>query len=151
MSGWTNRGKYNALAGLFRGATLPTNYYAMLVTTTPDADDNLASDQTEIALGNGYTQGGISLTPNATDFDVLAEDDVNDRATLQIKDLVWTASGGPIPSSGLGALYMCLTNDIDTAASGNREIINFYSLGSARTVSDGQTLTIQNAEMRFTE
>ena len=75
--------------------------------------------------------------------------DANDRGELQIRDFVWTASGGPIPASGLGALYMVLTDDNATVAS--REVYCYFSLGSARTVSSGQTLTIQNAEMRLTE
>lgn len=149
MAGFTNKGKYRMLECYFRDVANPTALYAALVTDTPDADDNTFADLTEIAAGNGYTAGGMSLTPGATDFDVIAEDDANDRATLQIKDLVWTASGGPIPSSGSGALYLIITDNNATQA--DREILAFFSLGSARTVSDGQSLTIQNAEFRATE
>lgn len=151
MAGWTNRGKYNALNILYRNGTEPTNFYAFLATSaaTPTADTNTKSEMTEIATGNGYTAGGISLNRDATDFDVLTEDDTNDRALIQAKDLVWTASGGSLPGSGNGARWLITTDDNVTL--GSREVYSFHDLVSDRTVSSGQTLTIQNAEWRLTE
>lgn len=151
MAGLTNRGKFNILGRYFRGVAFPTNFYAALVTAAvaPVADTNTKTELTEIPNGNGYTTGGISLTRNSTDFDVLTEDDTNDRALVQLKDLVWTASGGNLPASGDGASYMVLTDD--NATQGSREVEAFWSLGSARTVSDTQALTIQNAEIRLNE
>jgi hypothetical protein len=145
-SGWTNRGKYNALRALFRGQALPTNFYAALVTSaaTPTADTNTKSELTEVSNGNGYTTGGISLTKNSTDFDVLTEDDTNDLALIQVKDLVWTASGGSIGA----ARYLVLTDD--NATQGSREVWAFHDLVSDRTVSDGQALTLQNVELQLT-
>ena len=104
---------------------------------------------TEIADTNGYTTGGYQLTPGSTDFDVLTEDDSNDRGLVQIKDVVWTASGGPIPASGAGARYAILTDDNATVA--NREVLAYFDLSSDRSVSDGQTLTVQNSELRLNE
>lgn len=151
MAGWTNRGKYNTLAEKYRAATAPTNYYVALLTsaTAPTADSNLMSDHTEIAAGNGYTSGGYSLARNATDFDVLTEDDTNDRALVQVKDVVWTAAGGAIPASGSGARYAVLLDDNVTV--GSREIDTYWDLASDRAVSDGQTLTLQNLEIRINE
>lgn len=151
MAGWTNRGKYNTLNLVFRNATEPTNFYMFLATsaTAPTADINTKSELTEVAAGNGYTAGGISLNRDATDFDVLTEDDTNDRALIQIKDLVWTASGGNLPASGNGARYAILTDDNATPAS--REVWNYFDLVSDRTVSTGQTLTLQNCELRLNE
>lgn len=151
MAGVTNRGKYKILGWVFQGATFPTNFYVALVTgaTAPTADTNTKSELTEITSGNGYTTGGISLSRNSSDFDVLTEDDANDRALVQIKDLVWTASGGPIPASGNGARYAILTDD--NAVQGNREVYVYWDLSSDRTVSDGQSLTLQNCEIRLTE
>ena len=151
MAGWTNRGKYNALNYVFRNAAEATNFYVFLATsaTAPTADINTKSELTEIATGNGYTAGGISLNRDATDFDVLTEDDTNDRALIQIKDLVWTASGGNLPASGNGARYAILTDDNVTL--GSREVWTYFDLVSDRTVSTGQTLTIQNAELRLNE
>lgn len=109
------------------------------------------SDLTEIAVGNGYSLGGISLTPNGTDFPTVSEDDSADTGTVTIKNVVWTASGGPIPSDSAGATYAVLTNDIATAASGNREVLAYWSLGGARVVSDTQTLTVSAAKVQGAE
>ena len=151
MAGWTNRGKYNTLAIKYRNVAEPTNYYMFLATsaTAPTADINTKSELTEIATGNGYTAGGISLNRDSTDFDVLTEDDTNDRALIQIKDLVWTASGGNLPASGNGARYAILTDD--NATLGSREVDTYFDLVSDRTVSSGQTLTLQNCEIRLSE
>jgi hypothetical protein len=151
MSGWTNKGKMSILDAYFRDAGAPTNFYVMLFTdaTAPTADTNTESQLTEIADGNGYTTGGYQLTKNSTDFDVLTEDDTNDRALIQIKDVVWTASGGSIPDSGDGARYVMITDDNATIA--DREAYQYFDLVSERSVSDGQTLTLQNLEIRLTE
>jgi hypothetical protein len=151
MSGITNRGKFNLLAYVFRNATEVTNFFVALFTSAaaPGPDINTKSELTEIATGNGYTAGGISLDRNSTDFDVLTEDDANDRAIVQLKNIVWTASGGNLPASGNGARYAALTDDNGTPAS--REIWTHWDLASDRTVSDGQTLTLVDAEMCLTE
>lgn len=150
MSGFTNRGRYWMLGQVFRNETEPTNLYVALVTsaTAPTVDINTLSQLTEIAAGNGYTAGGIALTRNATDFDVWTEDDDADLAFVQIRDLVWTASGGNLPSSGNGARYAVLTDDNATA--GSRLILAWWDLSSDRTVSSGQPLTLQNCELRLT-
>jgi hypothetical protein len=151
MAGWTNKGKMSILEGYFRNAGAPTNFFVGLVTSAvaPVADTNTFGELTEIAAGNGYTTGGISLNKDATDFDVLNENDTDDRGEIQVKDLVWTASGGPIPASGAGARYAALTDDNVTV--GSREVYAFWDLVSDRTVSDSQTLTLQDCELRLTE
>jgi hypothetical protein len=151
MAGWTNKGKFQMLGRTYRGVALPTNYFVALATSanTPTVDTNTLSQLTEIAAGNGYTSGGISLSKNSTDFDVLTEDDTNDRALIQIKDLVWTASGGTLPASGNGARWAAFTDDNVTV--GSREVYHFFDLVSDRSVSDTQTLTLQNCEIRITE
>jgi hypothetical protein len=149
----TNRGKYDILEMSFRkafgGGSLPTNLYVELITVAyvPVVDTNTESQCTEIAAGNGYTAGGYQLAMNATDFDVLTEDDTNDRALIQVKDVVWTASGGSIPGSGAGASYAILCDD--NVTQGSRHVIASWDLVSARTVSDGQTLTLQDCELRL--
>lgn len=151
MAGWTNKGKYKVLGWALRGETPPTNLYMALVTSAvaPVADTNTLSQLTEIAAGNGYTSGGIQLARNSTDFDVWTEDDTNDRGFVQLKDLVWTASGGPLPGSGGGARYAVLTDDNVTV--GSREVYMYFDLTSDRQVSDGQTLTLQDTEIRINE
>lgn len=151
MAGWTNKGKVHVLGVTFRAATPPTNYYVALVTsaTAPTADTNTMADLTQIATGNGYTDGGYQLARNATDFDSLVEDDTGDQGELQIKDIVWTASGGNIPSSGNGARYAVLTDDNGTVSA--REVYAYWDLTSDRTISDTQTLTLQNCELDLNE
>jgi hypothetical protein len=150
-SGVTNRAKKNILDIVFRNGTEPTVFYLALITSAvvPTADINTKSELTEVASGNGYTTGGISVTRDSTDFDVLTEDDANDRALVQLKNEVWTASGGNLPASGSGASYAILTDD--NATQGSREVWTYWDLSSARTVSDGQTLTLVDCEMRLTE
>lgn len=149
--GWTNRGKYSIAGWAFRGATIPTNFYVALITdaVAPTADINTFGELTEITAGNGYTTGGYQLTPNDTDFDTLTEDDANDRGLVQIKDVVWSASGGPIPSAGDPARYAVLLDDNVTVA--DRLVLAYWDLVTGRTVSDGQDLTLQNLELRFNE
>lgn len=148
MAGFTNKGKYRILE-LVRGGTLPTNFYIALYTSAvaPTADTNTHGDLTQIGAGNGYTTGGFQLTPNATDFDVLTEDDGNDRALIQVKDVSWTASGGAIPASGNDARYAGMTDDNVTESS--REIWWYWDLGADYSVSDTQTLTLQDLEARI--
>lgn len=149
MAGWTNKGVRRLLGWVFRGETLPTNFYVALVTSAaaPSADTNTLSDLTQIAAGNGYTSGGFSLSKNSTDFDTLTENDTNDRAELQIKDVQWTASGGSLPASGNGARYAVLTDD--NATVGSREVLAYWDLASDRSVSVGQSLTLQDLELRL--
>jgi hypothetical protein len=150
-SGKTNRGKYSVLGVYYRGVAPPTTFYMALFTSaaTPGADTNTKSELTEVASGTGYTTGGIAVARNSTDFDVYTEDDSNDRALVQIKDLVWTASGGSLPGSGNGARWACLTDD--NATQGSRIVVDYFDLVSDRTVSDTQTLTIVDAEIRLTD
>lgn len=149
-SGVTNRGKYKLLDWVFRGTALPTNFYVALITSAaaPTADTNTFSELTEIAAGNGYTAGGISLTKNSTDFDTLTEDDSGDKGLVQLKDIVWTASGGTLPASGNGARYAILTDD--NATQGSRLVLAWWDLVSDRSVSSGQPLTLQNCELDLT-
>ena len=149
-SGITNRGKYKLLDWVFRGTALPTNFYVALCTSaaTPTAVTNTLSELTEIAAGNGYTAGGISLTKNSTDFDTLTEDDSGDLGKVQVKDLTWTASGGSLPASGNGARWAVLTDD--NATQGNRLVLAWWDLVSDRSVSVGQPLTLQDCELRLT-
>lgn len=147
----TNRGKYLLLSYVFNGATIPTNFYMALVdnSVVPTVDTNTLSELSEVPSGNGYTSGGEALSPNATDFPSLTEDDTGDQASVGIKDVVWTASGGTLPASGTGARYAVLLTDETTV--GDRQVIAYFDLGSDRQVSDTQTLTLTGAELQATE
>lgn len=151
MAGLTNRGKYLICQSFFRNTGAPTTFYVALVTSAaaPTADTDTLSQLTEIANGNGYTTGGLAVARNATDFDVLTEDDSGDTAYVQIKDLVWTASGGNLPGSGSGARYAVLVDD--NATVGSRQVIAYWDLTADRTVSSGQSLTLQNCQLNLSE
>ncbi|HYN39202.1 MAG TPA: hypothetical protein VES39_08115 [Rhodospirillales bacterium] len=102
---------------------------------------------TEIAPGNGYLAGGQALSPGAADFDVWTEDDANHRALIQIRDVLWTASGGAIPGSGDDARYAVLTDANATVAS--REVLHYWDLGSDLSALAGQSLTVRDAEIQI--
>ena len=151
MAGITNKGKYRMLDVFFRGAASPTLFYVALCTSAsaPGASKNVITDMVEIASGNGYSTGGASVARDSTDFDTLTEDDSASRGLIQIKDMVFTAVGGNLPSSGNGARYAVLLDSNSTASL--REVYTFWDLTSDRTVSDTQTLTLQDLELRLNE
>ncbi len=78
----------------------------MLVTSayTPDtavAGHSVLADASanEIAAGNGYTAGGLTLT-------TLSVDAIAGGWKFDSDDAVWTASGGNIPAWRYGVLYV---------------------------------------------
>jgi len=155
---WTNRGKFLMLNWVFCAETLPDNFYVALITSAvvPTEDTTTFDELTEIADGNGYTEGGYELFVDSSspDFDVLTEDDVNDRAIIQIKDLVWYApSGDTIPASGDGARYAVLTDGTGESGEiiGDRQVLAVWDLMYERVVAAGQSLTLANCELRAVE
>lgn len=144
-SGWTDKGIYRVLDMAMRNGTEPTTFYLALVTdaVTPTKTTNTLSQLTEIATGTGYSTGGVAVARSNVGFEVLNE---ADPVVLQLADVVYTASGGSIPNSGDGARYAVLTDDNVTV--GSREVYAWFDLASDRTVSDGQSLTIEDAELQ---
>lgn len=142
-SGWTNKGKARVLEIALANGSEPTAMYLALVTSAvaPTAATNTKSELTELANGSGYVTGGIALTRNATNFPTV-EDDGNSRGSIDIPDQSWTASGGSIPASGGQARWAILTDD--NATQGSREVWYWWDLGSDRTVSDTQVLSLVN-------
>jgi hypothetical protein len=151
MPGSTNRGKLRLLEHEFRRTTLPTNYYLALVISSgsPGADTNLLGDCTEILAGNGYDLGGIQLTPGETDFDTVFEDDDEDRAYIQIRDITILATGGAIPIAGPAAYAVVLTDDNVVLA--DREIVHYWSLGAETTILENNSLTLRDLTIRARE
>jgi hypothetical protein len=145
-NGQTNRFRYNLLDVYFRGASPPSGFYLALVTSgSPPTDDtNVFGDLVEIAAGNGYTAGGYALTPGATDFDVLTEDDGSDEAFVQIKDVEWLASGGSIPDSGDAVRYVVLVDNNATPA--NREVVDWWDFGGDIVAPDGSGILVRNLQ-----
>lgn len=144
-SGWTDKGFFRMFETYFQGATIDTNYYIALCddSVTPTIAINTKGELGEIPTGNGYTIGGIQLTKNATDFDVLTE-----AATtlIQVKDMIWTATGN-FPSSGNGARWSILTDD--NVTQGSRFVYAWHDLVSNRNITNTQTLTLQDIELNI--
>ena len=154
---WTNRGKFLMFDWVFGGEPLPDSFYVALVTVddVPTVDTNTLDELTEIAAGNGYTEGGyeLPLGVSAPSFDVISEDDENDRAIAQVKDLVWTASGGTIPPTGNGARYAVLTDSTGESGEtiGDRQVIAVWDMITDREATDGFSLTLKDCELRAVE
>lgn len=151
MAGVTNKGKYMMMATYFRASTQPTGFYVALVTyaTAPNASTNTLGQLHEMATGNGYnTAGGRYLARNATSFNFLYEDDVNNRSQIAIADITWTATG-TFPKTGNGARWMVITDDNATRAS--RRVLGYWNLTTSRSMSTGDSLVVKNAQLLFLE
>ena len=107
----------------------------------PGPKTNVLSDLQEITTGNGYSAGGKAVERGiTTGFDTQTEDDDNNQSYLQLQNVEWTASGGPIPASGDGIRYVVLVDD-------DARVICFWDIETYDSVSSGQKFTIQDAEI----
>ena len=169
-SGITNKGKVWILEVAFRNqmnaGSTTTDMYVALVTAVspPDQDTDVWSDisSNQIAAGNGYTAGGGgadaatdgTLTRNTTDFDVKISDadaNTNNYGYIQVRNVQWAASGGAIPDSGVGASYAVLMDNAGGSINhANNKVIAWWDLGGVRSVTNGQTLSLQDLELRLT-
>lgn len=152
-SGITNKGIASILRSAFQNQTTtpPTGYYLALVTSaaSPSFDTNTWSQLSanEIAAGNGYTANGQLFTANTTNFPTLTEDDTNDLASITLKDVTWTASGGTLPASGSGARYLILMDA--NATPGSREVLAWFDLQTDRAATIGTDLTVPSPKLPF--
>ena len=90
--------------------------------------DAVKADLAEITAQNGYPSGGSDIQNDYTES--------GGTGTLTGVDVVWTASGG-----SFGPLqYIPLYND--TPASPLDPLIGWWDYGSAVTVNDGETFTV---------
>jgi hypothetical protein len=113
--------------------------YIFLTNDTPNyATNTVKADLTEIAGGNGYVSGGadtqntVSRTGGVT-------------SVIGV-DVVWTATGGPIPSAGVGFRYVVL---YDATAAGD-PLIGAWDYGSTISLAAGETLTVDFGSSMFT-
>lgn len=88
----------------------------------------------ELANGNGYTTGGVTLA-NST----VTEDDTNDKASVSFDNISWTASSGALGPTPGAIMYD------DTV--GDDTIVGFIDFTTERTVTDGNMLLIQNIKV----
>ena len=149
MPGLTNKVKAEMLALFFREDPAPVSFFLALVTNdnVPGPDTNTMADLTEIAAGNSYVAGGQAIARDNIDFPTSTEDDAGDKGVVGLKNITFTASGGPIPTSGNGARYAVLTDDNVTISS--RKVYLWFDLFSEKFLSDTQELQLNgmNAEL----
>lgn len=110
---------------------------AYLSNATPDAAaDSVKADLAEISAGNGYSAGGVTVT-------VSSVTQSSGTCSVAVSDpSVITASGGTIGPFRYVAFYN------DTSASDS--LICWYDYGSAITLADTETFTIDMGTNLFT-
>lgn len=161
-SGVTDKGKAWILETTFRkqmnGTTISDRMYVALIkaTTTPTADLEEWGDLSgaEIADGNGYSQTNKKpIDRGTTDFNVISSDadaETNNYGHVQLENVEWTAVTGALPSSGDGARYAILMdNKGGSANDATNQVLAWWDLGSDRSVAVGQTLSLQDMEIRL--
>lgn len=100
-----------------------------LTNTAPLATDSLLGNITQVANGNGYTTGGISVGTITG---------AQTSGTFKLTggtDPVWTASG-----AGFAARYAVLYNDTPTSPAD--PLIGWWDYGSSVTLAAGETFTV---------
>jgi hypothetical protein len=136
-----NLAKKKLMAGT---TSLPGAYKIALVKSTSNfATATLGLFQSitnEVANGNGYATGGVSLVNEAWTVGASAK-----QYKFDADDVVWTGTGGAI-----GSIQACVIYASGVSAA--RHLIAYASLTStAFTLAQGNTLTVQfNAAGIFT-
>ena len=101
----------------------------MLSNTAPSATNAVKVDITEIGAGNGYTAGGTQAT-------VASSAQASGTYKLTLNDVTFTASGGSIATFR----YVILYNDTPTSPAD--PLIGYYDYGTALTITNGNTFTV---------
>lgn len=99
----------------------------MLTNTAPVATNTVLADLTEISAGNGYTAGGTAAT-------ISSSEQTAGTYKLVLADVVFTATADSIGPFRYAVLY----NDTAT----NNELIGWWDHGSAVTLGNGDTFTV---------
>lgn len=104
-------------------------YKVMLTLTPPVATNTIKGNLTEIAAGNGYTAGGITVTVTKSNSSGV------EKITFS-GDPQWTASGGAMA----GFRYAVIYND--TQSSPVDPLVGFYDYGSTVNLNVGESFTV---------
>lgn len=104
-------------------------FKVVLTNTEPDAADEVLTDITEVANGNGYTSGGVAAV-------VSSEGQVSGTYKVVMDDAVVTASGGSVGPFRYAVLYN------DTPTSPADPLVGWWDRGSSITLADGENVTI---------
>lgn len=102
----------------------------MLTNTAPVATNSVKADITEITAQNGYTAGGSAVTITSS---------TQTGGTLSVvpaADVVFTASGGSFGPFRYVVFYN------DTPAAPLDPLVSYFDYGSAITVNNGETFTV---------
>jgi hypothetical protein len=109
----------------------------MLTNTTPNvATHAVKLDLTDIAAVNGYPAGGVDTQNTVTRAGAVS--------SVTGTDIVFTASGGSIGPFRYAALY----NDTQTAPV--KPLIGYWDYGSALTLLDTETFTVDFGTSQLT-
>jgi hypothetical protein len=113
--------------------TSPNAADTVVDTTTSTLTVKATSNAAEIAAGNGYTKGGTAVGSNAYSQSA-------GTGSLTGNNVVFTASGGTIGPFRYVFLY---NNTAGTTAT--RAPILWWDYGSAVTLNDGETFTVDHS------
>lgn len=112
------------------GSPIGDTLKLMLSNVAPVATNQVKTDITDIAAGNGYAAGGTAIaTVNGTR--------VTGTMTLAGSMVVFTAAGGSV-----GPLRYVVLYD-DTPVAPAKPLIAWWDYGSSITLLDGETLTVK--------
>jgi hypothetical protein len=100
----------------------------MLTNSAPVNTFTIRTDVTEISAGNGYTAGGATVTTSSSA-------QTSGTYRLICADVVFTATGSVGPFR-----YAVLYNDTPTSPAD--PLIGWWDYGSALTLANGETFTV---------
>lgn len=121
---------FNSFAGKVGDGTIDLDTHTFkcaLTNVAPVATNTVLADITQIAAGNGYSTGGVTLT-NVTYTEPSAG-----TWKWDSDNIVITASGGTMATFRYMPIYD------DTAAS--KDLVGYYDAGS-QSLADGTSLTL---------
>lgn len=113
--------------------TSPNAADTVVDTTTSTCTVKSTSNAAEIAAGNGYTKKGTAIGSTAYSQS-------GGAATLSGGNVVYTASGGTI-----GPFQYVVCYDDSVATTATRPVIGWWNYGSAITLQNGETFTIDHS------
>lgn len=128
MAAYTKFNKFteDLLSGIHTLTAAGNVVKVMLTNSAVVATNTVKADLTDLATANGYTAGGTDIQ------NVLSR--TGGVTSMTATDVTWTASGGSIGPFRYAVIYN------DTAASD--QLIGYWDYGSAVTVLDTQTFTV---------
>lgn len=139
---FTDKGMRHMLGLVFNDEAEPTTYKLYLVNSTATPTESLNTvSEISTQLASNVQTNPLSLNRNSTDFPSLTEG--SGEATVGIVSSAFTASGGDMTGD-----WVMLTDD--NATTNSRIIVACLDLGGDKTVSTGQTLTIQSTVLKIT-